>query len=576
MRAHLDLHDRSLGRTRAPQGLWLGIVVLLLVAVTVRLVDLDRLPVTDELYTALAARGWLEEGEPRISEGLYTRAQLYSLVMAGWFATFGDSLVSARAFSLVAGSLLVVAVFIWTRAVAGTPAGWIAGFFVALAPLSVQISQYARFYAMHALVFWLAAIGAYSLVAGRLPPRAKIWVAFGSTLGFLLAAHLQILTLIGLMGLGLWLVLAVAIPRLRALSPQRRLTTLVVAAALGLIVAGALLLFGTAGELFDRYRWAPMWNRAHQNEFWFYHVYFVERYPTFWSLTPLALLLALVHRPRPAIFCMCIFVVSFILVSLGGMKDERYLFFALPFLFVLWGMALAKAFDYLYPWMTGAADRVLRHLAPYLPTRPVRWSLIAAGLVFLLASNGGVVKGLMLFAGTHLVVDEGGLAMASGLHRTNWPMAKPTLKPLVDEASVALTSRGMHFLYYVGDYDFAISKTLVSEYDGEEFSIDERTGQPVVSTVDSVKKILQCYSDGVIVIETGQWRAPLFVTDEVADAIELATRPVAMPPELQIKAFTWQRASDTRPEFCASLPPLREGHAGSGKVPAASMGASEQ
>ena len=270
---------------------------------------------------------------------------------------------------------------------AGNLAAWTAGLLLALAPESVQISQFARFYAMHALVFWLAAIGAYSLVAGRLVPRVRLWVALGTVLGFLLAIHLQILTLIGLVGLGLWLGLAVAVPWLRSLSPQRRLTTLLVAAALSLIVAGALLLSGMAGELLQRYRWTPLWARAHQDEFWFYHVYFVERYPTFWSLTPLALLLALVHRPRPAIFCTCIFVVSFVLVSFGGMKDQRYLFFALPFLFVLWGIALAKAFSHLYPWLISATDRVLRHLAPYLPGRPARWASSLRAWLFCLPAT---------------------------------------------------------------------------------------------------------------------------------------------------------------------------------------------
>ena len=122
-------------------------------------------------------------------------------------------------------------------------------------------------------------------------------------------------------------------------------------------------------------------------------------------------------------------------------------------------------------------------------------------------------------------------------------MAKPALKPLV-EAAVVLTSRGMHFLYYVGDYDFAISKNLVAENNGEEFSMDARTGLPVVGTAESVGKILECYSDGVVVVEVGQWRSPLFVTDEAADAIEAATEPIAeIPPQSQIKAFRWQRRS---------------------------------
>ena len=70
--------------------------------------------------------------------------------------------------SVIAGSLLVVAVFLWTRSVAGSLAAWIAALFVALAPISIQVSQFARFYALQGLVFWLAATGAV-LPLGQTP-----------------------------------------------------------------------------------------------------------------------------------------------------------------------------------------------------------------------------------------------------------------------------------------------------------------------------------------------------------------------------------------------------------------------
>jgi hypothetical protein len=205
-------------------------------------------------------------------------------------------------------------------------------------------------------------------------------------------------------------------------------------------------------------------------------------------------------------------------------------------------------------------DRALRRLAPYLPSRPVRAGLIAAGVVFLIACNGGVVKGLMLLSGAHLVSGEGGLGMTDSLDRTNWEIAKPVLERKVDQAAIVLTSRDMHFLYYLDEYDFVVSDNRLSEIDGEEFSIDSRTGLPVVSTAESVNTILGCYPDGLVVVEAGHWRSPIAVSDEVADLIEAATQPVAeMPPESQIKAFEWRRVSDTRPEHCESLPPPRTG-----------------
>ena len=414
------------------------------------------------------------------------------------------------------------------------------------------------------MVFWLAAIGLYSLVAGRLSRRGSVLVALGIVLGFLLAIHLQILTLIGLLGLGLWLLLAEGIPRLRALDRRQRRIALALAAGLALIAVGALFAFDLVHRLLQGYRSAPLWNRAHRNEFWFYQVFFVERYPTLWSLTPLAFLVAAIHRPRVATFCTCIFVVAFVVLSFGGMKDERYMFFAVPFLFVIWGIALARGFELLYPWVLRSTDRVVHRLAPYLPRRPARAGLIAVGLVFLIAANGGLVKALMQFTGTYMVIRQGGVAMASELQRTDWAAAAPVLEPWVDKASVVLTARDVHFLYYLGDYDFVISRNRLTEIHGHEFSIDTRTGHAVVSTADSLDLIMQCYPDGLIVVEASLWRNPTAVSDAAADAIEAATTPIPdIPPELQIAAFRWQHPPDRpRPPACAALPPPRPARSG--------------
>ncbi|MEM7710287.1 MAG: hypothetical protein AAF264_05950, partial [Pseudomonadota bacterium] len=42
-----------------------------------------------------------------------------------------------------------------------------------------------------------------------------------------------------------------------------------------------------------------------------------------------------------ATYCLAIFLAGFLLHSFGGMKAHRYLSFVMPFLFVLWAIALA-------------------------------------------------------------------------------------------------------------------------------------------------------------------------------------------------------------------------------------------
>jgi predicted membrane-bound mannosyltransferase len=132
--------------------------LLLLLALTlpVRLLWLEADAHIDELYHLLAAEGWLASGEPRIGSGLYGRAFLFT-ALVGWFMdVLGHSLQVARLPSVVAGTALVLAVFLWTRRLAGPLAGWSAALLLAWSPLAVELSQLARFYALHALALWLA------------------------------------------------------------------------------------------------------------------------------------------------------------------------------------------------------------------------------------------------------------------------------------------------------------------------------------------------------------------------------------------------------------------------------------
>ena len=559
MSARTNLGLQPLRRTHAYERAWIGAALLFVLSVAVRAINLDRLPVTDELYTLLAAQGWLETGAPRIGDGIYERAQAYTLLLAGWLAAFGDNLVSARALSLLFGSCLVVAVFLWTRRVAGHLAAWITGVFLALAPLSVDVSQFVRFYTLHALVFWLSVTGAYALGTRWHPPGKRTLVALSTIVGFLFALHLQILTMFGLVGLGLWLVLAVGIPWLRAQNARRRQAALAAAGGLILLAGAALLLSGAAEALLERYRWAPLWNRAHRNEFWYYHIYFVERWPTLWSLTPLALLLAIAQRPRPAVLCMCIFVVSFVLLSFGGMKDPRYMFFPLPFLFVLWGIALAKAFDLLYPWLVGATDRVLRRLAPYVAGRAVRAGLIGAGIAFLVGSNGDAVKALLSLSGMRLIAaEDGGIGVDTDAGRADWVAARGSLAPLIDTASIILTARDVQFLHYLGDYDIALNSNRLTEIPGSEFDLDPRTGRVVIGTADALGRIIGCFPSGLIVTDADSWRNPAGIEDEVADAIEAEATEIALPPEARILAFRWDHPlPDPLPADCATLPNIK-------------------
>ncbi|HEX6111349.1 MAG TPA: hypothetical protein VFZ10_03515, partial [Geminicoccaceae bacterium] len=72
--------------------------------------------------------------------------------------------------------------------------------------------MWARFYALHALVFWLGAIGTYALVEERFGLRTRLGLALGASLAFVLALHLQPLTLLGLAAIAFWFCATHALP----------------------------------------------------------------------------------------------------------------------------------------------------------------------------------------------------------------------------------------------------------------------------------------------------------------------------------------------------------------------------
>ena len=540
-------------------NVWLSAALLFAVAVLIRLPGLDYFPRNDELYTVLAARGWLIDGVPRIGDGVYDRAPLFTMLVAWFFQMFGESLAVARLPALIAGSLLVVAVYVWTRSVAGNLAAWIAALFVCFSPLSIQLSQYARFYTMFALAFWLGAVGIYSLFEQRPGWRAGLLIATGALLCLALSFRLQPLTIIGIVGLAIWVGLAVVIPWVWRLRGRPHLLWTIIALAVLLLIVGATgaIQTGIAGRFWHEFRTAPLHALPRANQVWFYQLELIERYPTLWPVFPFLALLALATRPRPTLLCCCIFIPSFALLSLAAMKHFIYIYFAMPFLFVVWAVALARLGYVVWRCIVSATERALAQLTPDLPRRPLKWGLIALGLLFLVVSNGAPAR---------TILKPFGIAMRADETSADWTTATAALQPWLGEASIILTPDDMHAMYYLGDYDIAVNPSRLSEIPGtgrvnaEEFSLDPRTGRPVVGTADSLGLIMACYPDGLFVADLTSYPAPWATSESkaITSLIERDMEPIDLPPKSGVVAFRWERSDAiATPRECASLPEPR-------------------
>jgi hypothetical protein len=280
--------------------------------------------------------------------------------------------------------------------------------------------------------------------------------------------------------------------------------------------------------------------------------------------------LAVARQPKPAMLCFVVFTVGFVLLSFGGMKDRRYISFMLPFLFVLWGIALAELGPLLVHCVATATPRALRNVDPSLANRLAGATVIGLGVLFLIASNGAPAKALFELAGVRLFGEGGDAEITTLPDRADWVAAKAPLAPWLDSASVVLTSHDVETLHGLGRYDIVINANRMSEIsprpwservdsgNSAEFGIDARTGRLVISQPESLRLVMSCYPDGLILADEDYFPRDEGITEGVADVIERQTVAIDLPPQWGVLAFRWQHpVSDPPPAACAALPKIK-------------------
>jgi len=515
-----------------------------LVALGLRLGDAFRPPIFDELYHVLAARSWVIDGTFRIADGVYERATAFTVLIGTAFEFFGDSLIVARLPSIVAGMVMVLVLFLWLRTVAGRGAAWIAALALCLSPEAIFASVHIRFYTLHALLILCGAIGAHALATRRhgLLATALLVAATLSALG--LALHLQITTYIGLLALALWLGFRAAGVLLSARTQVVKLVWVAaaLAATLAIGVAAVLTTEYGAGTL-KIYRSAPLWNIEAGNKLEYYVVSLALRYPTFFSLFPLAALYAIGKRPAVASLCVTIFAVSFLVLSLGASKAERYIFFAMPFFFAVWGIALAEGAAPLFNSLRGLTDAAAQKLGLVrdIPKR-LHWCITGLVLAFIMFTNTAFPLGLKMAFNPRPV-------------SAKWQTVEPILRPIAQAADVVLTTEDINALYFIDRHDMFISATKLSEQrPGEEFTIDRRTGRPIISTAKSLKRVMACYATGLVIAEELHWLNDIYVTEVVAFLITSQMERIDLAEKAGIRAYRWRAPLSDANVDCQGLP----------------------
>ncbi len=160
-------------RVTAASSLWaqaLCLVALVLLAGGLRLYDLDAAAIWGDEGSSLLLAGFAP-ADIWAHAGHDVHPPLYFLMLHGWIALFGDSLMAVRLFSALPGTATVL-VGLWLMRVIATPrAAWLGALLLALLPTAVRYSQEVRMYAW--LGLWLLGATLALVYWVRRPERSR-------------------------------------------------------------------------------------------------------------------------------------------------------------------------------------------------------------------------------------------------------------------------------------------------------------------------------------------------------------------------------------------------------------------
>jgi hypothetical protein len=257
----------------------------------------------------------------------------------------------------------------------------------------------------------------------------------------------------------------------------------------------------------------------------------------FWPLLPVAALLAFRWQPRMVAFCCLVFGVIFVGQSFGGMKSMRYLSFGMPFFFAILAVVLAG--------IVPSARDALRSAADLLNPTRLRWVsagvLLVAGLLVALA-NPFVEISLKALLGR----------ATFGPPETDWSRMDDLLGEW-EGVPFRMTMRELHTIDALGDYDVLLDKSRLTEIgDNSEFSIDTRTGRPVVGEPASIERILDCESEGVLLAERAWWESQGWGI-ALLPLLDAEGREIEIRDSRSLIAIRWS-GGQAAPASCSGLP----------------------
>ncbi|AUW58821.1 hypothetical protein C1T17_12700 [Sphingobium sp. SCG-1] len=502
--------------------------LLFLAAAALYTITIGTTPVrVDEYYTTFAARSWAENGSFAILDGEYTRARLFTMLIGAAFDLFGStSIWIARVPTALMAAGLVTLVFAWVKNRAGTTAAIIAALTLALSGYTLDVAHFTRFYAPQALLVLGAAILIYAAAAQA--GTAMVWRLAGAAALLLLGLHLQPTTAIAAAALALWFAAA----RFQwIMAMVRRRPWLALITTVSCVIFAVMIL----PPMMQKFLSASVWAQEHQYDRLFYLREFYRQIPLILILTPVAAALALRRDRSLALLSIIMISVALLVHSFAAMKAGRYVYYAMPFVAILFGLAVARPADA----ALAAGRRVLSGFG-----LPSELAGIGAGAIVL----GVGVTALLVNSSyrhtasalLHGLTDLRSLAHLSDPSDPLWDEQEAALRRAVGPADFLVASDDLRTIVHIRPHDMLINPSHLSDLGAtRDFTRDVRTGRPVLGSAAGMDRVINCRASGVIVIDDAHWRTAKGVPAEVADLIEQRTSPVR-PAVPYFHIFRWE------------------------------------
>jgi hypothetical protein len=464
---------------------------------------IDHPPLYDEMYHMLAAESWRTSGELRILDGEYPRASLFTKLVGLNASICGPSLECARGISVAASVLLVFVVTAFSGTVMRPAVGFLAGLLLALNPAVIAASQYVRFYSLHALVFFVFAALLFTLVTHwrRMPIWQSLALASLAAVMLLFANHLQALTQVALLAVILGATTILAPDILGYLRRQTPWLSLLLATAMLAVVALSIFAIDVESK-FQALRSAPGWAQGLEYEWFYYHYMFRGWYPVLWPAMAILAILSIAQWPRPSLYFLIAFISSLVVLSVAATKAERFIVYALPFLFIPMAAGIIIGIQL----FVGFLEQRIKQLSGWHTGHPLITPLlgaIALGSLMLFAITQPIARDV-----ARMVTSTGSTNVFGGYRGVaDWPAAVDEIREAINDYPVVLSSTGVKAAYYLGDFSFELNSSVMLETDtGEEFGLDPRTGRQVVSSLDSIVRIVRECGPTLVIVERAHYR----------------------------------------------------------------------